>query len=152
MSPEHYRAIREGLGSRAVVGRALGVAACTVAARELGRLAIRVEVALAMRWLERHGLHHQPEPRREVHALPGELREALGILGWDVKTAARVLLGPGDTRAQSLSRMLTGSRPVSERVARLVKVRLGLTLEDPWPKREGRDWSLQLPEGMEGMR
>ena len=146
-----YQAMRERLGTYSEVARALGVSICTVEGRETGRLIIRVEAELALRYLNRHGLHRHPTPRLPSWAEPGELREALRLLGWGSTEAARVLLGEGESNRMSICRMLTGTRPVSERVARLVKVRLGLDMIDPWPKVAAMDWDVSLPEGMEGM-
>lgn len=146
-----YRAMRERLGTRRDVARALGVVPVTLERRECGYTGINVEAGLAMRYLDRHGLHRHPTPRPRSWAEPGELREAFRILGWSVAEAARMILGPGKLPAARMSSYVTGHVPVPEYVARLVKVRLGLELVDPWPKRGETDWRMVLPEGMEGL-
>ena len=152
LTPAAYAKLREGVGSPQTVARVLGVSVVTIEGREAGRAPLTAEAGLAMRWIARHGLHYHTMSRGERWGTPGELREALGILGWGATEAARTLLGPGANNQTAISRMLVGSRPVSERVARLVKLRLGLQLEDPWPKREPRAWAVTMPPGMEGLR
>ncbi|MCK5643451.1 MAG: hypothetical protein KAJ19_21755 [Gammaproteobacteria bacterium] len=143
MTRHEYKALRERLGSRRVVGAALGRHPKTIAMRERGAVPITHEYALALTFLACHGLGDDARTwlragRPNTYGKPGELREALAILGLGTAEAARSILGPRQSHSERMSRMLAGSRPVSEDVARLVKRRLGLNLEDPWPTRESR--------------
>lgn len=159
MSAERYKVMRHRLDTRRAVARALGVTTDTLWRRETGRRPISREAGLALRFLARQGLPaylrarptKEPPPANVEYGTPGELRAAIRILGWNGTTAARMILGPGESQRTRFSRMLTGDRGIPEHVARLVKVRLGLTLEDPWPKREAMEWGMVMPEGMEGM-
>lgn len=157
LTPEKYEAMRKRLDTRRAVARALGVSHSTMWRRERGDSPISREAGLALRFLARHGLPaylrarptKEPPPADVQYGLPGELREALAILGWDGTTAARMLLGPGESQRQAMSRMMTGDRRIPEHVARLVKVRLGLRLEDAWPRRDEMEWGVAGMEGME---
>lgn len=163
ISPEKYRAMRERLDARPAVGRALGVSDSTMRLRESGRRAIDIEAELAMRYLTQHGLprYIRDRPDRRVvdpanvaYGTPGELREALAILGMTPSQGGRYFFGDTESDRVRMSRMCTGAQSVTEDAARMVKRKLGLTLADPWPKREGIRWdnSANVLASLEGGR
>ena len=155
LTPAKYKAMRKNLDTRRAVARALGVHHETMLRRERGAAAISVEAGLALRFLAKHGLPRYLRARKTVDVIPkpgpwakpGELREALAILGWSIEEAARTLLGSGRGPASRMSRYVTGDRPVPKHVALMVKRRLGLMLEDEWPKRKAMEWGV----GMDGI-
>ncbi len=127
LTPYRYGEMRARLDTQRAVARALGVTTDTLQRRERGASPISVEAGLALRFLARHGLPaylrarptKEPPPANVEYGTPGELREALRILGWDGKTAARMILGPGESQRTRFSRMLSGERAWGEAVGAL---------------------------------
>ena len=143
-----YRAMRERLDTRRACARALGVSEDTMRLRESGLRSIGREAGLAIRFLARHGLprylrarrNRRVDPADVTWGTPGELREALAILGMTPAEGARSFFGPGESARVRMSRMVTGAQRITESAALMVKRRLGLRLDDPWPEREPIAW------------
>ena len=143
-----YREMRERLDTRRACARALGVSEDTMRLRESGLRSIGREAGLAIRFLARHGLprylrarrNRRVDPADVTWGTPGELREALAILGMTPAEGARSFFGPGESARVRMSRMVTGAQRITESAALMVKRRLGLRLDDPWPVREGIAW------------
>ena len=143
-----YRAMRERLDTRRACARALGVSEDTMRLRESGLRSIGREAGLAIRFLARHGLprylrarrNRRVDPADVTWGTPGELREALAILGMTPREAGRTFFGPGESERVRMNRMCNGAQRITESAALMVKRRLGLRLEDSWPVREGIAW------------